>query len=122
MVTRDRFWCPASSPGELVSGPDHNVWFTDDGATKAIGRITTGGAGTQPPGTGTSGPGGTTSGACSVSLLSRRITQSKNVPAVRLRYAGSASTCSGKLTLTLTVKATINKGKKIGKIASSIDL
>jgi hypothetical protein len=39
-----------------------------------------------------------------------------------LRYAGSASTCSGKLTLTLTVKTTIKKGKKIKKISRTVQL
>ena len=111
---------PGSSPGELVSGPDGNLWFSDAGATKAIGRITTSGTATQPAGT--SGVGGTTSGSCSVSLLSKRITQSRNVPVVELRYTGSASTCSGKLTLTLTVKVRVKKGKKIRKISRTVQL
>jgi hypothetical protein len=31
---------PGSKPYELVEGPDGNLWFTDDGSTPAIGRIT----------------------------------------------------------------------------------
>jgi streptogramin lyase len=30
----------ATFTGGIVTGPDGNVWFTDDGTTKAIGRIT----------------------------------------------------------------------------------
>jgi len=44
------------------------------------------------------------------------------VPAVKLRSAGSASTCSGKLTLTLTVKTRIKKGKKVRKISRTVPL
>jgi streptogramin lyase len=31
---------PGSAPFRIVSGPDGNLWFTDQGAPKAIGRIT----------------------------------------------------------------------------------
>jgi hypothetical protein len=38
---------PGSGPRWLVSGPDGNLWFTDIGKTRAIGRITPGGAITE---------------------------------------------------------------------------
>jgi hypothetical protein len=115
---------PGSSPAELVSGPGGNMWFTDAGVTKAIGLITTSATTVAPSGAGASGGtggkggtgGSTTSGTCRVSLLSRRIIQSKKVPAIKLRYAGSASTCSGRLALTITVKMTIKKGKQVRRI------
>ena len=34
---------PGSVPFRIVSGGDGNLWFSDQGAPKAIGRITTGG-------------------------------------------------------------------------------
>ncbi len=36
-----------SAPPAIAAGPDGNIWFTDEGPTKAIGRITTGGAVTE---------------------------------------------------------------------------
>jgi streptogramin lyase len=33
-----------SAPPAIAAGPDGNIWFTDEGPIKAIGRITTGGA------------------------------------------------------------------------------
>jgi streptogramin lyase len=35
---------PGSAPFRIASGPDGNLWFTDQGTTKAIGRITPDGA------------------------------------------------------------------------------
>jgi streptogramin lyase len=36
-----------SFPGDLVAGTDGNVWFTDRGSTKAVGRVTPSGAITE---------------------------------------------------------------------------
>ncbi len=38
---------PGSAPWSIVAGPDGNLWFTDDGTTRAIGRITPSGAITE---------------------------------------------------------------------------
>ncbi len=38
---------PGSAPSSIVAGPDGNLWFTDDGTTRAIGRITPRGAITE---------------------------------------------------------------------------
>jgi streptogramin lyase len=35
---------PGSAPRSIVAGADGNLWFTDDGSTRAIGRITPSGA------------------------------------------------------------------------------
>jgi hypothetical protein len=36
-----------SAPADIVSGPDGNLWFTDAGSTKAIGRVTPSGGITE---------------------------------------------------------------------------
>ena len=38
---------PGSDPGGITPGPDGNLWFTDEGTTRAIGRITPSGAITE---------------------------------------------------------------------------
>ena len=38
---------PRQLPAGIAAGPDGNLWFTDAGATRAIGRITPGGAITE---------------------------------------------------------------------------
>jgi streptogramin lyase len=38
---------PESSPTSIATGPEGNLWFTDDGTTKAIGRITPSGTITE---------------------------------------------------------------------------
>src|SRR5438874_2015727 len=38
---------PGASPAAITAGPDGNVWFTDGGTTKAVGRITPSGTITE---------------------------------------------------------------------------
>jgi streptogramin lyase len=108
---------PGSVPGAgttaeaargFALGPDGNVWFTDNGTTKAIGRITPSGVITE---FGAKGTGDLTEGSTSVTNVT---TTSGNFTVGLPIYgtgipAGATITAVGSGTLTLSAAATVSE-------------